>query len=413
MVLTDMKCRNVRPDLKLRKLSDGGGLQLWVQPTGGRLWRLAYRFAGKQKLLALGAYPTTSLADARQAREEARRLLAVGTDPSQAKKERKAFEGDKGDTFRVIAEEYVSKLKLEGRAETTIAKLEWLLDFAYPTLGDRSIKAIDTPAVLKVLREVEARGRYESARRLRSTIGSVFRYAIATARAVVDPTFALQGALIKPTVTPRAAITDPKAFGALLRAIESFDGQPGTLAALKLMALLFPRPGELRAADWAEFDLDKAVWTVPVARMKMRRPHRVPLSTQAIAILKQLREIPGHAALLFPSIRTRARPISDGTLNAALRRLGYRKDEATPHGFRATASSLLNECGKWHADAIERQLAHIESNNVRRAYTRGEYWEQRVEMMQWWADYLDELKSTGSRSVRPVKKASVTPTSGS
>jgi integrase len=413
MALTDMKCRNVRPDVKLQKLSDGGGLQLWVKPTGSRLWRLAYRFAGKQKLLSLGAYPTISLADARQAREEARRLLAVGIDPSQAKKERKALEGDKGDTFGVIAKEYVCKLKHEGRAETTIEKLEWLLDFAYPTLGDRSIKAIDAPAVLKVLREVEARGRYESARRLRSTIGSVFRYAIATARAEVDPTFALQGALIKPTVTPRAAITDPKAFGALLRAVESFDGQPGTLAALKLMALLFPRPGELRAADCAEFDLDKAVWTVPAARMKMRRPHRVPLSTQAIGILKQFREIPGQAALLFPSIRTKTRPISEGTLNAALRRLGYGKDEVTPHGFRATASSLLNECGKWHPDAIERQLAHIENNDVRRAYTRGEYWEQRVEMMQWWANYLDELKRTGSRSVRLVENTPATATSGS
>jgi integrase len=187
----------------------------------------------------------------------------------------------------------------------------------------------------------------------------VFRYALATARAQADPTIALRDALIRPKVTPRAAVTEPKAFGALLRAIDSFEGQPSTVAALKLMALLFPRPGELRHAEWAEFDLDKAVWTIPGGRMKMRRPHRVPLSTQAVAILKQLRELTGDGTLLFPSVRSASRPISDNTLNAALRRLGYAKDEATAHGFRATASSLLNESGKWHPDAIERQLGPV------------------------------------------------------
>ncbi|TIU87441.1 MAG: integrase, partial [Mesorhizobium sp.] len=233
------------------------------------------------------------------------------------------------------------------------------------------------------LRTVEVRGRYESARRLRSTIGSVFRYAIATARADTDPTSALRGALIRPTVTPRAAITDPKALGGLLRAIESFDGQPATRAALKLMALLFPRPGELRAAEWDEFDFKTSVWTIPEARMKMRRPHRVPLSRQAVCILAELRKISEIGTLLFPSVRSAARPISDNTLNAALRRMGYSKNEATAHGFRATASTLLNECGKWHPDAVERQLAHIENNNVRRAYARAEHWEERARMMQW------------------------------
>jgi len=286
----------------------------------------------------------------------------------------------------------VSKLKHEGRAEATITKLEWLLAFAYPTLGDKSIKDVDAQSILKVLRGVEVRGRYESARRLRSTIGSVFRYAIATARIENDPTFALRDALIKPTVTPRAAITDPKPFGALLRAIDSFDGMPSIRMALELMALLFPRPGELRAAEWSEFDLDLALWTIPADRMKMRRSHRVPLSKQAITILKQLQKITGVGTLLFPGIRTSSKPISDNTLNAALRRLGYAKDEATAHGFRATASSLLNECGKWHPDAIERQLAHIENNDVRRAYARGEHWDERVKMMQWWADYLGKLK---------------------
>jgi integrase len=390
MALSDAKCRQVRPIAKLQKFSDGGGLQLWLQPTGARWWRLAYRFGGKQKLLALGVYPTISLADARRARDEAKRLLASGIDPSQAKKQRR--EERLGDTFRGIAEEFVARLEKEGRAEATISKTKWLLDFAYPIFGDRSITDIDASTVLKALRQVEARGRHESARRLRSTIGSVFRYAIATARAQSDPTTALRDAIIRPRVNPRAAVTEPKALGALLRAIDGFDGQPSTRAALQLMALLFPRPGELRAAAWAEVDLDKAVWSIPAGRMKMRRPHRVPLPTQAIAILIRLREMSSDGALLFPSIRMSERPISDGTLNAALRRLGYSREEVTPHGFRATASTLLNESGKWHADAIERQLAHVESDDVRRAYARGEHWDERVEMMQWWADHLDELK---------------------
>lgn len=397
MALSDVKCRNAKPAPKLVKLSDGGGLQLWVQPAGSRLWRLAYRFDGKQKLLALGSYPLISLAEARQARDDAKRLVLAGIDPAQERSLRKAASAK--DTFRSIADEYVDRLKKEGRTDRTITKVKWLLDFAYPTLGDKCIREIDAVTILTALRRVEVRGRYESARRLRSTIGSVFRYAIATARAEADPTFALRGALISPTVTPRAAITDPKALGGLLRVIDAFDGQPTTRAALKLMALLFPRPGELRAAEWNEFDFEGLIWTVPEARMKMRRPHRVPLSTQAVSILTELREISGDGPLLFPSVRSALRPISDNTLNAALRRMGYGKEEATAHGFRATASTLLNECGKWHPDAIERQLAHIENNNVRRAYARAEHWEERVKMMQWWADYLDELENKNARVI--------------
>ncbi|AZO22326.1 MAG: DUF4102 domain-containing protein [Mesorhizobium sp.] len=395
MALSDVKCRNARPASKLLKLSDGGGLQLWVQPTGSRLWRLAYRFDGKQKLLALGSYPLISLAEARKARDDAKRLLLTGIDPAQERKLRKV--GSAKDSFRSIAEEYVDKLKKEGRADRTITKVKWLLDFAYLTCGHKCIRDIDAATILAALRSVEVRGRYESARRLRSTIGSVFRYAIATARADTDPTSALRGALIRPTVTPRAAITDPKAFGGLLRAIETFDGQPATRAALRLMALLFPRPGELRAAEWGEFDFESSVWTIPEARMKMRRPHRVPLSTQALDILAELKKISGAGTLLFPSVRSPSRPISDNTLNAALRRMGFSKNEATAHGFRATASTLLNECGKWHPDAVERQLAHIENNDVRRAYARAEHWEERVKMMQWWADYLEKIENAGTR----------------
>ena len=403
MPLTDARCRSARPGPKLQKLTDGGGLQLWLQPTGGRLWRFAYRFAGKQKLLALGVYPVTSVARARQARDDARRLLADGFDPAVEKK-RQADARARAPTFRGIADEYVAKLRRENRSEATMAKIEWLLGFANAGFGDDPVGEITVPAILKVLQALEARGRYESARRLRSTIGSVFRYAIATARAETDPTYALRGALTQAKPTPRAAVTEPRKFGGLLRAIDAFDGQPGTRIALQLLALLFPRPGELRLAQWPEFDLDRAVWSIPAPRMKTRRPHRMPLPRQAIELLGTLRPL-SSGDFLFAGVRSPSRPISDGTLNAALRRLGYAKDEATGHGFRATASSLLNESGKWHPDAIERQLAHIEGNGVRAAYARGEHWDERVSMMQWWADYLDQLRTPASHERRAVRDA--------
>ncbi|MCO5131831.1 MAG: integrase arm-type DNA-binding domain-containing protein [Xanthobacteraceae bacterium] len=395
MPLTDTMIRSAKGGERPVKLTDGGGLYLLVMPSGSRRWRMQFRYAGKQKLLTFGVYPAVSLADARRRRDEAKKALAAGTDPSaQVRLEKVAKLTANANTFGVLADEYLAKLKREGRAETTIGKIGWLLDFARPIIGDRPISEINAAEVLAVLRKIEARGRLESARRLRSTIGSVFRYAIATARATDDPTIALRGALTAPKVKSRAAVTDPKAVGALLRAIDGFVGQPTTHAALRLMAILFPRPGELRAAEWTEFNLEQAVWTIPAARTKMRRPHRVPLPPQAIAILKQLREITG-GKLVFPSVRTVLRPISDNTLNAALRRLGYSQDDATAHGFRATASTLLNESGKWNADAIERQLAHVENDDVRRAYARGEHWEERVRMMDWWADYLDSLKAVG------------------
>jgi integrase len=353
-------------------------------------------FGGKQKLLAFGVYPTVSLARARQLREDARRLLADGHDPATEKK-RQAEALANAPTFRALAEEYVAKLRREGRSAATITKIDWLLTFANAAFGDEPIRQIAAPSILKVLQSLEARERYESARRLRSTLGSVFRYAIATARAEADPTYALRGALTQVKATPRAAITDPEKFGALLRAVDSFDGQPGTRIALRLLALLFPRPGELRLARWTEFDLERAVWAIPASRMKMRRAHRVPLPRQAMALLTVLRTIaPGE--LLFPSVRSPSRPISDGTLNAALRRLGYANDEVTGHGFRATASSLLNESGRWHPDAIERQLAHIEGNAVRAAYARGEHWDERTKMMQWWADHLDQLRTSSKQA---------------
>ena len=419
--LTDAECKQ-KLEGRLRKLTDGGGLQLWLKAHShnrvSRLWRFAYRFGGKQKLLALGMYPAISLGDARRLRDDARKLLAAGIDPSEARKQAKIQAARETDsTFRLVAEAYVAKLTREGRSPATLSKLEWLLGFAYPILGDKKVSDIRAPDVLPVLRAVEVRGRLETASRLREIIGSVFRFAMAEGKTEIDPTVALRGALARPNRIPRAAITKPAAFGALLRAIDGLGGQPTTHASLKLMALLFTRPGEMRAAEWAEFDFEDAVWTIPAVRMKMRREHRVPLSTQALTILKVLKPITGKgkAGLLFPSIRTVLKPISETTMNAALRRMGYGPEEATAHGFRATASTLLNESGKWSADAIERQLAHVESNSVRRAYARGEHWEERVRMMQWWADYLDELKAgTDHRADAPGDNGtnSPSPTAG-
>jgi integrase len=396
MLLSDAACRTAKPiAATITKLSDGRGLQLWVHPNGSKLWRLAYRFGRKQKLLSLGPYPTVSLSDAREEREKAKKLLLKAIDPSEARKSAKAEQLAMLVTFRSIAEELLALQTRNGRAEVTLEKTKWLLEFAYPTLGNKPVTEIRPPEILNVLRGVESRGRYETARRLRSTIGRVFRFAVATGRAENDPTSALQGTLATPPAKSHAAITHPKAFGAMLRAIDGFDGQGTTLAGLKLMSLLFPRPGELRAAEWTEFDTDKAVWTIPAERTKLRRAHKVPLSRQALVVLSDLRRITGHGRLAFPSVRTTTKPISENTLNAALRRLGYGNDEATSHGFRASAATLLNETGRWSADAIERQLAHIERNDVRRAYTRGEHWDERVRMIQWWADYLDHLKQVG------------------
>lgn len=397
MPLTDTAVRKSRPGNRPKKLSDGGGLHLLLTPSGGRLWRLQYRFAGKQKMVAFGAYPEVSLAEARAKRDEAKKLLESGVDPAaNARLDKLTKQLSQACTFSVVADEYIAKLKAQNRAQATMKKVEWLLDFAKPLLGSRPVAEIKSAEVLAVLRQVEKRGRLETARRLRSTIGSVFRYAIATTRAEHDPTVALAGALATPTVTPRAAILEPNKFGGLLRALETFDGQPTTKVALKLMALLFPRPGELRAAQWQEFDLDQAVWTIPAERTKMRRPHRSPLPKQALDILRDLHDVTGRSDLLFPSVLTVRRPISENTLNGALRRLGYAKDEMTAHGFRAVASTMLNESGEWHADAIERQLGHVEGNDIRRAYARGEHWEERIRMMSWWADHLDILRRTGA-----------------
>ncbi len=396
-MLTDSAIRAAKSKTgRTVKLSDGGGLQLWVQPSGSKLWNLAYRFAGKQRKLAIGSYPGIGLKEARAKREEAKKLLASGCDPSQQKRLGKlASESQKADTFEAISREVLEKKRREGRSERTVSKAEWLFDLATPALGPRPIAEITAPEVLVVLRQVESAGRLETARRLRAIIGQAFRFAVATGRVTTDPTSALHGALTAPVIQHRAAIIQPVPFGALLRAIDGYDGTLVVRSALQLLALTFTRPAELRLAKWKEFDLDAGVWTIPAYRMKMRRPHRVPLAPQVIAVLEELRTLTGQYELLFPGVRSPSRPLSENTLNAALRRLGYAKDDMSSHGFRAAASSLLNECGKWNADAIEAQLAHVESNAVRKAYARAEYWAERVAMMVYWADWLDELRRGG------------------
>jgi integrase len=394
--LSDTTCRTSKPKEKPYKLSDGGGLYLLVEKTGSKLWRHAFRFDGKQKLVALGAYPVVSLADARAGRDANKGLLAKGTDPSvQRKIDRGAARIARSNTFRIVADELLEKFNAEGDDPKTLEKKKWLLGFINADLGDRPIAEIKAPELLEALRKIERRGRFDTARRARSLAGRVFKFAIATNRAERDPSADLAGALISPKVQHRAAITEPKAVGALLRAIDDLDGQPTTRAALQLIALTFVRPGELRHAEWKEFDIPNAVWNISAEKMKMDRPHKVPLSRQAIAVIEGLSPITGGSRYLFPQIRSWHRPISDGTLNAALRRLDYRKDQMTAHGFRSTASTLLNESRQFSGDAIERQLAHQEEDDTRAAYNFAEFWDERVKMMRWWGNHLDELRSLG------------------
>lgn len=391
MPLTDLAVRKAVAKPSPYKLSDGGGLYLLVRPDGARYWRMDYRRDGKRGTLAFGVYPTVSLAEAREKRDAAKKQLASGIDPAAQKKlEKIAAMTSRQNTFRLVSDEWLEKLSREGKAAATLSKSRWLIDLACEVIGERPVAEIGPPELLHALKRVEARGNYETARRLRSTCGQVFRYAIVTGRAERDPSSDLRGALTTPKVKHRAAITEPSAIGAMLRAIEGYDGHPVVLAALRLAPLLFVRPGELRNAEWCEFDLEEAEWRIPASKMKMRQPHRVPLARQSVRILRDLKNLTGNGRYLFPSIRSIARPISENTMNAALRRLGYSKDEATAHGFRSTAAVRLNEMGQWNPDAIERQLAHQEPNSVRRAYTHAtEYWAERCDMMQAWADQLD------------------------
>jgi integrase len=390
MPLTAAAIQGSKPRQKPYKLFDGGGLFLLVHPNGGRYWRLKYRIHGREKLLALGTFPDITLAKARQRRDEARKLIADDADPAIAKQAEKTAGAD---TFRVLAMEWLSKQNL---ARATLDKATWIFEqLLFPELGDRPIRLISAPDLLAVLRKIEARGAVETAHRAKQRASQVFRYAIATGRAEHDPAGDLRGALTPKDVEHRAAITEPKRVGELLRAIDEYVGQPSTHYALKLAPYVFVRPGELRAAEWSEFDFERAEWRIPAERMKMGEMHIVPLASQAVDILRAIQPLTGSGRFVFPSLRTVTRPISEGTVNAALRRLGFSKEDMTGHGFRTMASTLLNEQG-WHPDLIELQLAHAERNKVRAAYNRAQRLDERRKMMKAWADYLDALKAGGT-----------------
>ena len=402
MPLTDTSIRNAKPGrtpagketTKPYKLADEKGLYLEVAPAGGKWWRLKYRFGGKEKRLSLGVYPDVGLKDARQRRDDARKLLADGIDPGENRKAIKAASSERAaNSFEVVAREWFAK-KLPGWEASTADKIiQRLENDAFPWLGGRPIAEISAPELLKALRRIEERGAIESAHRLRNYCGQIFRYAIATGRAERDPSADLRGALTSPVKEHRAAITDPKTVAELLRAMDGYQGQFVTRCALRLAPLVFVRPGELRKAEWTEIDLDKAEWNIPAERMKMRDPHLVPLSLQAVEILRELHALTGRGRYVFPGARTNGRPMSDNAVLAALRRMGFAKDEMSGHGFRAMARTILDEVLQVRPDYIEHQLAHAVRDPNGRAYNRTAHLAERRAMMQRWADYLDKLKA--------------------
>jgi integrase len=400
--LTDIKVRNAKPKEREYRLFDGGGLYLLITPSGGKLWRFKYRFSAKENTLSFGPYPEVSLSDARAKRETARKQIVNGADPGAIKKAMKQVETTNAETFEVIAREWHEKFTpawTPGHAETIMGRMK--LDL-FPWLGSRPISEIKAPDLLAVLRRIESRGALETAHRVRSIAGQVLRYAVATGRAERDCSGDLRGALPQPTEKHHASITDPKGVAPLLRAIDGYEGGFVVRCALRLAPLFFVRPGELRHAEWSEIDLDNAVWNIPAGKMKMKLPHIVPLCTQAVEILKELEQLTGTSKYLFPSGRSFARPISDNTLNAALRRMGFDKDTMTTHGFRAMARTILDEVLQVRPDFIEHQLAHAVRDPNGRAYNRTAYLEERRRMMQLWADYLDGLKK--GAEVLPFKE---------
>lgn len=391
MPLTDIQIRNAKADGKPRKLTDANGLYLYVSAAGGKSWRLDYNFFGKRKTLTLGSYPYMTLAEARGQRDDAKRKLAVGLDPSLAKKRQQLeAKAAAGNTFGLIADEFIEKLRRDKRAEPTIAKNTWMLKDLATKLGPYPITQITAKDVLAVLASIEKSGRVESALATRSAIGRVFRYAIATARAEADPTSALRGALQRHVPTSHPALTTRAELGGIMRAIYGYEGWPSLVAALKIQALCFARPGETRSMEWAELDLHGAIWTIPAVKAKMRREHHVPLSRQALEIILEMKDRYGDGLHVFPSMMSGKKLLSENSMNSALRRMGIGGHEHTAHGFRSSASSILNESGEFTPDAIEAQLAHLDGSKVRRIYNRATYWDERVRMMQWWADILDD-----------------------
>ena len=384
--LTEARIRRARPKERPYKLRDGGGLYLLITPTDAKQWRLRYVIGGRESMLSLGTYPATSLKAARAKRTELRAALEAGKDPAA---ERRAERANSANSFETIAREWLGKQPF---APKTLQKAVWTFeDLLFPYIGSRPVSELTPPELLEVFRRLERRAKHETAHRAKQRVGQVIRYAIATGRAERDPTADLRGALAPVRVTNRAAVTDPREVAQLLRALDGYQGHFIVEAALKLAPIVFVRPGELRGAEWAEIDLDAAEWRIAAHRMKMRRPHLVSLAKQAVAILREIEPLTGRGRYVFPSPRSVQRPLSDNAITAALRRIGYTGEQMTWHGFRAMASTLLNELG-FPPDIIELQLAHQERNEVRAAYNRAQRLDERRKMMQAWADYLDGLR---------------------
>lgn len=402
MLLSDVKARNAKPKEKPYKLTDGDGLFLLVTPSGGKWWRFKFRFGGKEKLLSFGTYPEVSLSDARDRRMEARKQVAAGIDPGEARKAKRAAEADKtANTFEAVSREWYGKNAPVWSPTHAVMVISRLEKDVFPKIGNRPISEIKAPEILRMLQNIEARGVIETAYRIKIVCGQVFRYATATGRAEGDPTAALKGALSKRRVKHHASITDPKESAQLLKAIDAYQGGFIVKCALRFAPLVFVRPGELRKAEWAEIDLDEGEWNIPAEKMKMKQPHLVPLSRQAVEILRELQPVTGSGKYLFPG--RASKPLSENGINAALRYLGYDKETMTGHGFRAMARTILDEVLQVRIDFIEHQLAHAVKDPNGRAYNRTAHLAERRKMMQTWADYLDGLKS--GAKVIPFKRA--------
>jgi len=391
MPLTDLKIRKTKIDAKVYKLADGGGLFLLVKPNGSKLWQQKYRHLGKERLLSHGKYPDVPLAAARQKRDEARALLADGGDPSVQKRlDQIEAETQARTTFLLVAEEFIQQAYDRELADATMRKKVWHIHTLAEPLHHRPVNEITSAEVLHLLKKVEHSGRRETAKKLRGTLSGVFRLAIVTLRAKNDPTLAVRGSLLPVKVTNRAAITDEKVLGQFLRDLDAYTGAGVIKDALLFQILTMTRPGEVRGAKQGEFDLIEKTWAIPAERTKMRREHIVPLSEQALDLVKRNWIEVEDVELIFPSLNSNRKWLSENAFNSAIRRMGYAKEEVTAHGFRATASTLLNTRG-FDADVIEAALAHQDKNAIRRTYNRATYWEQRVVLMQEWADEVAKL----------------------
>ena len=400
--LSDMKVQKAKAKDKPVTLFDGGGLFLMITPTGGKLWRFKYRFDGKEKKLAFGSYPEISLLDARKRRDEARSQIAHGIDPGAVRKAQKQAKIEETETFEIIAREWQEKFKSKWQEEYADKIMRRMELNVFPLIGSRPIKNIKAPELLAVLRRVESRDALELAHRIRNLCDQIFRYAVATGRTERNPAADLKGALKPVKEKHRAAITDPKRVGELLRAIDSYQGTFVVQCALKFAPLVFVRPGELRHAEWSEINLENAEWNIPASKMKMKEAHLVPLSRQAIDILRKLHTLTGSGRYVFPSERSSQRPMSENAILVALRIMGYPKEEMSGHGFRAMARTILDEVLQIRPDFIEHQLAHAVRDPNGRAYNRTAHLNERRKMMQKWADYLDDIKQ--GAKVLPFRK---------